>query len=481
MVRVRFAPSPTGYLHIGNARTALFNYLFARKNNGKFILRIEDTDTERSKKEYKESIIEDLKWLGLSWDEGPDTGGPYGPYIQTERLHLYRDYAEKLISEGKAYRCWCTKEEIENRCRDQQKSSGYDNHCRNLTDSQISRFQEEGRKPVIRFRVPERDIIVNDIIRGTVLFEAGALNDFVIMKSNEIPTFHFAVVIDDLSMQITHVIRGEDHLSNTPKHILIFESLGYRPPMFAHMSMTLGTDRTRLSKRHGATSVRQYRETGYLSEAVFNYLALLGWSSKDNQEVFSKQQLIEEFSLEACNRSNAVFDPAKLLWLNGLYIRMKSSKELLELSLDFLKKAGYSESQIVQKKDIIEKVIEMEKEKFKTLQDIPERTGYFITENISWDSETVKKIKNQTSEKLLSEIKIELETLEPFEKSKIEELIRNFCKKRNLKTGEIFHPLRFALTGQTKGAGLFELIELLGKELSTRRIENFLKTIEDNS
>ncbi|MCM8764315.1 MAG: glutamate--tRNA ligase, partial [Candidatus Omnitrophica bacterium] len=421
-------------------------------------------------------ILEDLRWLGLTWDEGPDVGGPFGPYRQTERLQLYTDYVDKLVSEEKAYRCWCTKEEIEKRRSSSHKQgSGYDNYCRNLSDSQIARFQAEGRNPVIRFRVPEKKVVVNDIIRGTITFEPGTLNDFVILKSNKIPTFHFAVVIDDLSMQITHVIRGEDHLSNTPKHILIFEALGYKAPAFAHMSMTLGTDRTRLSKRHGATSVRQYREKGYLAEAVFNYLALLGWSSKDNQEIFSKNELIEQFSLEDCNRSNAVFDPAKLLWLNALYIRKKSASEILEMSLPFLEKAGYNKSELERHREIIEKVIELEKEKLKTLEDIPERTGYFISESISWNSETTKKFKTQEFEKILSEINDVLKTVEPFNKSTIETIIRKFCEVRNLKSGEVFHALRFVLSGQTKGAGLFELIELIGKQRCIKRIKNFIK------
>ncbi|MCX7705253.1 MAG: glutamate--tRNA ligase [bacterium] len=475
MVRVRFAPSPTGYLHIGNARTALFNYLFAKKNNGRFILRIEDTDIERSKKEYEDSIMEDLKWLGLTWDEGPDIGGPFGPYRQMERLHLYIDFANKLLSNGLAYRCWCTKEEIEKRLSEsKQQKAGYDNYCRNITKAEIAKLQAEGRKPVMRFRVPEKQIVVNDIIRGTVIFESGTLNDFVIMKSNEIPTFHFAVVIDDLSMQITHVIRGEDHLSNTPKHILIFEAFGYTVPHFAHMSMTLGKDRTRLSKRHGATSIRQYRENGYLAEAMFNYLALLGWSSKDNQEIFTRDELIKQFSLEGCNKSNAIFDAAKLLWMNSQYIKMKNSKEIFNLSLPFLEKAGYSEEQLKNKREIIEKVIEIEKDKLKTLLDIPERTNYFITENLIWDSEIAKEYKKPETEQILFEVKNLLEFVEPFEKSKIEESIRNYCQEKNLKTGDVFHPLRFALTGQKKGAGLFELIELLGKSLTLKRIENFL-------
>lgn len=471
MLRVRFAPSPTGYIHIGNARTALFNYLFARKNSGIFVLRIEDTDIERSSINFEESIFEDLRWLGLSWDEGPDIGGPYQPYRQTERLNLYREYASRLLSEGKAYKCWCTKEEIEKRT----KTSGYDNYCRKITDSQISKFKSEGRKPVLRFKVPEKDVIVEDIIRGTVKFEAGSLNDFVIMKSNGIPTFHFAVVIDDFEMKITHVIRGEDHLSNTPKHILIFEALGEIPPRFAHMSMTLGSDRTRLSKRHGATSIRQYRERGFLSDAVFNYLALLGWSSKNNQEIFSRQELIQEFSIETCNKSNAIFDPVKILWINSQYMKMKSAKEIVTLSIPFLEKAGYEKSNIEKYQQTLEKLVELEKEKFKTLEDVPERAVPYITEDINWDVQLSKKFKTPETSRILSDLLIVIKQTEPFDKSLIESIIREFCKEKNLKTGELFHPLRFALTGMTKGPGLFELIEILGKDIAIKRIEKFLK------
>jgi len=479
MVRVRFAPSPTGYLHVGNARTALFNYLFARKNNGVFVLRIEDTDFERSKKEYEQSIIEDLKWLGLSWDEGPDCGGPYGPYRQSERLQIYRDYGKKLLTEGKAYKCWCTKEEIEQRIQG-DKSSGYDNYCRNLTHQQIAKFESEGRKYVIRFKVPEKDITVNDIIRGTVKFESGSLNDFVIMKSNEIPTFHFAVVIDDLLMNITHVIRGEDHLSNTPKHILIFEALGYQAPQFAHMSMTLGPDRTRLSKRHGATSVRQYRENGYLADAMFNYLALLGWSSKDNREIFSHDELIQNFSLENCNRANAIFDPVKLLWFNSLYIRNTSSEKLALMSIPFFEKSGYSETQVRNHLSLIEKVIELEKEKLKTLADIPERTGYFIKENIEWNEKLTEKFLTDETTKILTSLLQELKKIEIFQKEIVEHTVRRFCEEKGIKASTVFHPLRFALTGTTKGPGLFEIFEFLGKDTSLSRIENFIKKEENN-
>ena len=470
MVRVRFAPSPTGYLHIGNARTALFNYLFARKNKGVFVLRIEDTDLDRSSDEFEKGILDDLRWLGLSWDEGPDIGGPYQPYRQIERLNLYREYATRLVSEGKAYQCWCTKEEIEERT----KAKGYDNYCRNLTDEQIAKFKSEGRKPVLRFKVPEKDVVVNDIIRGIVRFESGSLNDFVIMKSNGVPTFHFAVVINDFEMKITHVIRGEDHLSNTPKHILIFESFGQIPPQFAHMSMTLGPDRTRLSKRHGATSVRQYRENGFLSDAMFNYLALLGWSSKDNQEIFPREKLIQEFSIESCNKSNAIFDPAKLLWMNSQYMKIKPSSEIAKLSIPFLEKAGYEKSSIEKNMKTIERVIDLEKEKFKTLKDVPERISPFITEDITWNSGLSQKFKSPEATRILSDILVEIKEIEPFEKTVLEDMIRKFCEEKKVKTGEVFHLLRFALTGVTKGPGLFELMEILGKEVSIKRIEKFL-------
>ncbi|NLG11647.1 MAG: glutamate--tRNA ligase, partial [Elusimicrobia bacterium] len=286
MVRLRFAPSPTGYLHIGNVRTALFNYLFAKKNNGKFILRIEDTDIERSQKEYETALIEDLLWMGLDWDEGPDKGGEFGPYRQMDRLTTYQNLAKKLLDDGKAYNCYCSREEIEARNISAGKNAyaGYDNKCRALTAAEIKTYQTEGRKPVLRFIVPEKNVTVNDIIRGQVVFESQHLPDFVIMKSDGLPTFHFAVVVDDFLMKITHVVRGEDHLSNTPKHILLFEALNAPIPQFAHMSMTLGPDRTRLSKRHGATSVRAYREAGYLSEAFFNYISLLGWGTTDSQD-----------------------------------------------------------------------------------------------------------------------------------------------------------------------------------------------------
>ncbi|HDN97908.1 MAG TPA: glutamate--tRNA ligase [bacterium] len=478
MVRVRFAPSPTGYLHIGNARTALFNYLFARKNNGSLILRIEDTDRERSRKEYEEAIIEDLRWIGIEWDEGPDVGGDYGPYRQSERLHIYREFAEKLLKEGKAYKCYCTKEELEERNRkaiQEGRSPGYDNRCRYLTKSQIEKYEREGRKPVIRIKVPEKEIVVDDLIRGKVKFEGKTIPDFVIMKSDGTPTFNFAVCIDDYLMKITHVIRGEDHLSNTPKHIIVFESINAPVPKFAHMSMTLGPDRTRLSKRHGATSVRAYREEGYLPEAFFNYIALLGWGTEESREIFTKEELIKEFSLERCHKASAIFDKDKLLWMNGYYIRKTPASRIVELSIPFLVKEGLIEENPSKSTiSYLEKVIELEKERIKTLKEVPYLIYFFLKEPI-YEKEGVEKYLNEEGKKILSQVLPVIEKIEDFKRENIEKEIRKFCEDMNYKTSRVFHPIRVAVSGRTKGPGLFEMMEVIGKERVLSRIKKVLK------
>ncbi len=473
MVRVRFAPSPTGFLHIGNARTALFNYLFARKNNGRFILRIEDTDKERSKKEYEKAIIEDLKWLGIEWDEGPDIGGPYGPYRQSERIDIYREFAEKLLKEGYVYKCYCTKEELEemrNKAIEKGLPPGYDGRCRNLTREKISQYEREGRNFVLRLRVPSETIEINDLIRGRVVFEGENLTDFVIMKSDGTPTFNFAVVVDDYLMKITHVIRGEDHLSNTPKHILIFRAIKAEIPEFAHMSMTLGPDRTRLSKRHGATSVRVYRENGYLPEAFFNYIALLGWGTTESKEIFTKDQLINEFSIERCHKASAIFDPEKLLWMNSFYIRNTSVERIYSLSIPFLKEAGLS----LENEEYVKKAISLEQEKIKTLKEVPYLIEFFLKEP-EYEKEEFDKLINEQTKKILNEISEILEKMEDFNKEEIEKRIREFCKEKGIKTSSVFHPLRFAVSGRTKGPDLFGMIELLGKEKVIKRIKKIIK------
>jgi len=344
-IRVRFAPSPTGPLHIGGARSALFNYLLARRNKGKFILRIEDTDLERSSRESERNILDSLKWLGIDWDEGPDVGGPYGPYRQTERLEKYREFAERLLQAGQAYYCYCTEEEIEAR-RQEFISRGelprYNGRCSNLTEEERQEFIKQGRKPAVRFRVPhDQEIVINDLVRGQVTFESNGIGDFVIVKSDGIPTYNFAVVVDDYLMKISHVIRAEEHLSNTPRQVLLYRALGLPEPQFAHISLILGEDRSKMSKRHGATSVIQYQELGYLPEALVNFLALLGWSPEGEEEILSKEDLIMKFSLDRVAKNPAVFDQEKLYWLNGMYIRQSSMERLLGLALPLLQKAGF--------------------------------------------------------------------------------------------------------------------------------------------
>ncbi|MBP2652136.1 MAG: gltX [Firmicutes bacterium] len=344
-MRLRFAPSPTGPFHIGGARSALFNWLIARKYGGKLVLRIEDTDLERSSRQSEENIKEALKWLGISWDEGIDVGGEYGPYRQTERLTLYSQYTTQLLENDQAYYCYCSEEELEVE-RQQQMTKGetphYSGRCRHLSEGERSQLEMEGRKPVVRFRVPEnQEIVINDIVRGTVTFESNGIGDFVIVKSDGIPVYNYAVVLDDALMKITHVIRAEEHLSNTPRQVLIYQALGLTTPVFGHISLILGADRSKMSKRHGATAVEQYRNRGYLPEAVVNFLALLGWSPTGDQEIFSVDELIGAFSMERLAKNPAVFDIDKLNWLNAHYIRKASPDSILELALPHLVEAGF--------------------------------------------------------------------------------------------------------------------------------------------
>jgi len=344
-LRVRFAPSPTGPFHIGGARSALFNWLLARKEGGKFVLRIEDTDLERSTKASEENIKEALRWLGIDWDEGVDVGGPYGPYRQTERLGLYREYTDKLLTSGHAYYCYCTEDELEAE-RQRQLAKGetprYGGHCRSLTAADRERLAAEGRKPTVRFRVPEGQAIVfNDLVRGTVSFDSAGIGDFVIVKSDGIPVYNYAVVLDDALMRITHVIRAEEHLSNTPRQIVIYQALGLPLPEFGHISLILGKDRAKMSKRHGATAVEQYRNLGYLPAALVNFLALLGWAPEGEEEIFSREELIAKFSLDRVAKNPAVFDVDKLNWLNAHYLRQAGPAVITELALPHLEAAGY--------------------------------------------------------------------------------------------------------------------------------------------
>jgi len=482
-VRVRFAPSPTGELHIGGARTALFNWLFARHKKGKFILRIEDTDIARSQNNFSQSAIENLRWLGLDWDEGPGKDGDYGPYFQSQRLSIYEKYARKLLKEGKAYFCYCTQEELKESKRKMQAKGElprYDGRCRSLSINQIKQFQEEGRSPSIRFRVPEEGITyVEDLLRGKISFINKTLGDFIILRSNKTPTFNFANVIDDALMKITCVIRGDDHLSNTPRQILLYKALGFKIPQYAHIPMILGKDRTKLSKRHGATSISYYREKGYLPWAMVNYLALLGWSTVDSQQFFEKEELIEKFSLEGIGKSAAIFDPQKLEWMNGEYIRQMKPEALADLLIPYLKKANLIEEDIDPlKRDEIIKITLLEQKRIKVLSQIVELADFFFQENFNYDSEVVKKrLRKDYIPSLLKEMIKRIEQLSPFTEETLENLTRNLSEDLSLSPGKVFHPLRVALTGKMKGPGLFELAVVLGKKEVLRRIKRTLEML----
>ncbi len=465
-VRVRFAPSPTGHLHIGGARTALFNWLFARHNKGTFILRIEDTDRTRSTEEYIYSIIEGMKWLKLDWDEGP--------YRQTDRFDVYRSYCEKLLKEGKAYYCYCSPEELEQRRQEalaQGKSPKYDSRCRDV------KMPVPGRNPAVRFKMPqEGQTVVNDLIKGETVFENAQLDDLIIMRSDGTPTYNFTVVVDDVDMNITHVIRGDDHLNNTPKQIHIYSALGYEVPLFAHLPMILGSDKTRLSKRHGATSVMAYKEMGYLSEALVNYLVRLGWSYGD-QEIFTIDELIQHFSFDNAGKSAAVFNPEKLLWLNSQYIINSRPEKLIELVTPFLLKENIIEDGRTIDEKWLTKAISTLQERSKTLIELVHSLRYYIAEEVEYNVKAKEKFLNEKYLSNLIEVKESLEALDNFIAPEIEKVFVTIGEKQNIKLGSIAQPVRVAITGKTESPGIFEVLEIVGKEKTLRRLEKAIHSI----
>lgn len=467
MVRVRFAPSPTGHLHIGGARTALFNWLYARNKGGKFILRIEDTDTTRSTDEYIEAIIAGMKWLNLDWDEGP--------FRQTDRFDVYKSYIDSLLKEGKAYYCSCTPEELEQRKQAALalgKSPRYDGRCREL--GQETRGKGQG---AVRFRMPQTgQVIVKDMIKGDVSFDNSQLDDLIIMRSDGTPTYNFVVVVDDVDMKITHVIRGDDHLNNTPKQLHIYKALGYAIPEFAHLPMILGADKARLSKRHGATSVMAYKDMGYLPEALVNYLVRLGWSYGD-QEVFTREELVEHFSFEHVGKSSAVFNPEKLLWLNSQYIMKSSADELVELVRPFLVKDGtITEGQALDKLWLA-KAITTLKERSKTLLELAKSLRYYIAEDIEYDEKATAKFLNEKSHDLLVELKDCLASLTDFSHPELEKVFKAITEKHAIKLGNLAQPVRVAMTGGTESPGIFEVLEIVGKEKTLKRLEKAIAAI----
>ena len=469
--RVRFAPSPTGYLHIGNARTALFNYLFAKKTGGTFILRIEDTDRERSKKELEDEIVNDLRWLGLDWEEGPDKGGLFTPYKQSERQDIYDHMVSQLMADGKAYRCFCTEDELEKVHLQQvanHEPPRYNGKCRNMVPLISRSYEVQGKPHTIRFRVEAGIVEVEDLVKGMVTFDCDKIGDFVIRRSDGTAAFNFANIVDDSLMRITHVIRGDDHLSNTPRQILISEALRFIPPQFAHLPLILGTDRAPLSKRHGDVSLKSFREKGYLSEAVINYLAHLGISYGEGRDILSMDELIEGFSLEKISSSPAVFDTERLNWINAHYIRMCEAKKLRGLLLLYLVKEGVT---LAGRSDKwIDDAIDAVKGEASTLPELVEHLRVFIEEVVP-DAEAQAILKEPGAVEVIKAFMEEFQkesAITPEIYKAVSERIKSGC---NVKGKALFMPLRCALTGRTKGPEMEKILMLLGKEEILKRLD----------
>ncbi len=479
-VRVRFAPSPTGSIHLGNVRTALFNYLFVKSqkdDDAKFILRIEDTDLSRSTKEYEEYIFRELKWLGITWNEGMEVGGDYGPYRQTERLELYNQYAKKLIESGDAYHCYCSQEELSAMREihpEKAGANGYDGRCRNLTVAEKEAFEQEGRKPVLRFRVPENKAVTfNDLIKGEITVESETITDFVMVRPDGIPTYNYACVIDDTTMDITDVIRGEDHISNTPKQILIYRALGLKEPRYGHPSMILGPDRTKLSKRHGSNYVGQYRDKGYLPEALFNFMALMGWSPDGEEEILSKEELENMFSMDKVAKNPAVFDIDKLNWMNGGDIRQRTPESLVDLVKAQLIEGGVVGEDV--QGDQVLLITKAFQEKVKYLQEMVEMARPLLSDTLIVENdEAMAMLQLPHVEEMLKTMKemiLEREELTP-------DTVGAFLKEVGQKTGQkgknLFMCVRVALTGQMHGPEMNYIFPILKKEGVLSRIEQAL-------
>ncbi len=480
-VRVRFAPSPTGQLHVGGLRTALYNYLFARKHGGSFILRIEDTDRKRFVENATESLIESLRWAGLDYDEGPFKGGEFGPYIQSERLDLYRRYAKQLVEQGAAYYAFDTPEELtamREALKAEKKNFRYlRSEMKNsltLSKEEVEQWLAEGKPYVIRLKVPEdrEEYVVEDLVRGKIVFGKDAMDDQILLKADGFPTYHLACVVDDHAMGITHVIRGEEWLPSTPKHILLYELFGWEAPKMAHLPLLFNTDKTKMSKRKKVkgeqveVNVEAYREQGYLPEALINFIALLGWSTGDDREIFSLEELIEEFSLEQVSRSGAVFDLEKLRWLNKQYLRELPAARIAEKAAPILEEAGLP----VPSQEYLERVIELLRDRLNFEREIVDYP-YFFQAPTEYEAKAKKKRWKAKSPLLLKEFKEELEGLENFSVEEIEKSLKGIAEKHEVGLGQLIHPTRLAISGRGSGPSLFDMMEILGKEESLKRLQ----------
>jgi len=484
-VRVRYAPSPTGQLHIGNARTALFNYLYAKHFNGKFIIRTEDTDAKRNVKGGEESQLIFLKWLGIEWDEAADIGGQYGPYRQSERLSIYKKYIDWLLEKDLAYECFMTEEELEEE-REAQRAKGevpkYSGAHSNLTESQKEAFRQEGRLPSIRIRVPEDyTYTFEDIVRGEISFHSSDFGDWVIVKKDGMPTYNFAVAIDDYLMEISHVLRGEEHISNTPRQMMVYDALGWEAPMFGHMTLILNEDRKKLSKRdeHIIQFIEQYKNLGYLPEALFNFISLLGWSPVGEEEIFSKGTLIEIFDPERLSTSAAIFDQQKLAWMNGEYIKQVSPETVIDISLPHLEKAGrISDNSSEEAKNWLKEVILLYQEQLRYGAEIVPLTDLFFKETIEYDEAATAVLQEEQTVEVLQVFTDKLIHLDEFTQDNIKEQIKATQKETKHRGRKLFMPIRVATTGQTHGPELPKAIELIGKEIILARLDQVLNEIE---
>ena len=475
---LRFAPSPTGYLHVGGARTAIFNWLMARKANGRFLLRIEDTDKERSTPEAVEQIIESMRWLGLDWDGDI--------WFQSERIVRHRQVAEELLEKGKAYRCFCTREELEEKrklAEREKRNKRYDGTCRNLTQKEIGENLKRKKPFAVRLKINGKEVRFKDAVHGRQSVSTKDMDDFIILRPDGSPVYQLAVVCDDHDMGVTRVIRGDDHLSNTPKQILIYRAMGWTIPQFAHIPLILGPDKRRLSKRHGATAVEEFRDEGILPDAMFNYLSLLGWSPGDDRELMEREEIIHAFSLERVNKSPAVFDFKKLLWMNGQYIMKLSADDLMTDADNWLKENGYVLS--AAERPRFRFFISLQQKRSRTITALWEALHVYFKLPLSYDEKGLKKyFLQEKAAQLLTELLWEFHNLDIsfFEKPEaIEQFIRDFAGKQQLSAAKVIHPLRLALTGKTESPGIFELIYVLGKDKVCRRLEQALHFIETNT
>jgi glutamyl-tRNA synthetase len=503
-VRVRYAPSPTGAPHVGNIRTALFNWLFARHYGGSFIVRIEDTDVARKAEGTVETILNSLRWLGLDWDEGPEAGGKYAPYFQSQRLDLYREAAERLVSQGDAYYCYCSPQRLEEMRAEQvrrKQPPGYDRHCRNLSEQERAQKQSEGISPVVRFKaLLEGQVRFTDLIRGEVVFENNTMDDLVLLKSDGYPTYHLASVVDDHLMEISHVLRAEEWLSSTPRHLLLYRTLGFEPPQFAHLPMILGSDRSKLSKRHGAVSIVEYYKQGYLPETMVNSLTLLGWSLDDKTEIMSRQELIDNFSLERVGRTAAIFNREKLDWMNGVYIRSLTADEFFNVVQPYLMEDKLAGETVILDEKYVRDILSLIQERSRTLAEVAELAQFFFVDELDYDAglfisknmnlqsaaealEAAQQelgklvVLRESSNQALKAGQQKLSQFEAFDVESLEAILRPLAVELGLKTGQLFGTLRVAVTGRTAAPPLFQTMVVLGKERCLKRIEAAIRML----